>query len=233
MASSPGGRYLAVAHSDNYVRFYHGFNYVKLGEYNVGFTINVLRFSNDGYYLAVGGASSSVTVINAYQSFGLNSTVNPGVGSVVVGVDFSNDSLKFVACGGSGTGAGKISLYTVSHTAAWTAVGTPATMNPASSSPNDCRISHLDGKIAVDIATKITIYDSSLANPVAWSATGTIYTKMAFDPLGTNLFVIDTSGNQFTNLVIATGATTTITGSAGILNAVDVTSTAKYIATGG
>ncbi len=106
-------------------------------------------------------------------------------------------------------------------------------MIPASSSPNDCRINHLDGKIAVDIATKITIYDSSLANPVSWTATGTTYTKMAFDPLGTNLFVIDTSGTQFSNIVIATGTSTAITGSAGILNAVDVTSTAKYIATGG
>ncbi len=66
MASSFAGRYLAVAHADHFVRFYSGASHEKVGEYSVGYAINVVRFSSDGYYLAVAGASSSVLIINAY-----------------------------------------------------------------------------------------------------------------------------------------------------------------------
>jgi len=66
MAVSPGGRYLAVAHVDNWVRFYHADNYVKIGEYNVGAVVNALRFSNDGYYLAIGAVLTTVPILNAY-----------------------------------------------------------------------------------------------------------------------------------------------------------------------
>lgn len=31
MVVSPSGRYLAVAHNDNFVRFYQGSNYIKIG----------------------------------------------------------------------------------------------------------------------------------------------------------------------------------------------------------
>ena len=236
MAASPSGRYLAVAHVDNFVRLYHGDNYNKLGEYNVGILINVLRFSNDGNYLAVGAASGTVTILNAYEPFGLNTTVTSGIGSNVVGIDFSNDSSKFVACGGTGTGAGKINLFIVSHTAAWAAaIATPVNMVPAASPANDCRISPFDGKIAVDISTKILIYDAALTTvtPTTWAAGSTIYSKLAFDPLGTNIMYIDLTGNQFFNLIIATGVATALSGPAAILNTLDFSFDGKHIATGG
>ena len=66
---SPSGQYLAVAHSDNIIRFYHADNYNKLGQHIVGFTVNIIRYSNDGLYLAVGGVSTTVKIINGYEPF--------------------------------------------------------------------------------------------------------------------------------------------------------------------
>ena len=157
MATSLGGRYLAVAHVDNYVRFYYGDSYSKAGEYNVGFSINVIRFSNDGYYLAVGGASGSVTIINAYEPFGYNTTVNPNVGSNIIGIDFSNASnLKFLACGRNTYGVGKVNLMNIVHGTTWSnANNNSMSMNLASSAPNDCRLSPFDGKIIVNTDSKL------------------------------------------------------------------------------
>lgn len=123
-------------------------------------------------------------------------------------------------------------MSTVSHTAAWT-TGTPTAMNPASNSPNDCRISPLDGKIAVDIATKITVFDAALANPASWAAWSTTYTKIVFDPLTNFLLYIDTNGNQFFNLNVATGAAAALVGPGAILSASDFSKDGKYISTGG
>lgn len=166
MAISPSGRYLVLAHNDNKVRFYHGFNYLEVGEYTVAYSINVIRFSNDGNYLAIGGDASSVTIINGYEPFGFNTTVTANIGSNVYGMDFSNDSTRFVACGGNGNGAGKINLFAVSHTSAWTSVSGAVNMNPASSTPNDCRISPFDGRVAVNINSKISIYTATLTTPI-------------------------------------------------------------------
>lgn len=157
IATSLTGQYLAVAHNDQFVRIYYGSSYAQAGEYFVGFQVNVLRFSNDGYYLAIAGASSSVLIINAYEPFGYNTTLSPNVGSFIVGIDFGNASaLKFLVCGGNPTGAGKINLMNVIHTHPWTnAINISVSVNPTSSNPNDCRISPFDGRIIVSTDLKL------------------------------------------------------------------------------
>ena len=157
MATSLGGRYLAVSHNDQFVRIYNGNSFTKTGEYFVGFPINVLRFSNDGYYLAIAGGSSSVIIINAYEPFAYNTTFSPNVGSFVVGIDFGNASaLKFLACGGNSNSSGKINLMNIVHANPWTnAIITPLNTNPNSTNPNDCRISPFDGRIIVSTDLKL------------------------------------------------------------------------------
>lgn len=67
-----------------------------------------MRFSNDGNYLAIGGASNNVIILNGFEPFSVNRTMNAfgtATGTNVAGLDFSSDSSRFITCG-SGTSGG-------------------------------------------------------------------------------------------------------------------------------
>ena len=235
MVVSPSGRYLAVAHNDNVVRFYQGLNYILLGSYNVGYSINTMRFSNNGLYLAIGGSSSLVTILNAYEPFTLNRTMgafNGITATSVVGVDFSSDSTKFIACG-SATGGGKMSMYTVDPLLAWSpSANSPVSMVPASNAAIDCRFSPFDGKIAIIISNKITIYDPTLTTASSTLTSSTNFNRVVFDPLSSQLVFIDWAGAKFTNWVIG-GATTQLTVTGANFFDSDFMPNGNYVAAGG
>jgi hypothetical protein len=48
------------------VRFYSAVNYNMLGEVSVGSAVNVMRFSQDGNYLAVGTIDDKIRLVYAY-----------------------------------------------------------------------------------------------------------------------------------------------------------------------
>jgi hypothetical protein len=179
-------------------------NHMKVGEYNPGFTINVIRFSNDGNYLAIGGVSPNIVVINGFEPFNLNKTFPHSLGSSLYGLDFSSDSTKFLACGATTAIpiVGKVWLYAVTATGtAWanlTAAPISPVPNPATTSlvPNDCRISPFDGKIGVALLATIFIYSDTLDSSALYfySPSNTNFSKIAFDPLGTYLLYHDRTG---------------------------------------
>lgn len=170
-----------------------------------------MRFSNDGYYLAIGGASNLLTILNAYEPFTLNRTmpaINTLTATNIVGLDFSNDSTKFIACGAANSGGGRLSMYTVDPLLAWTpTTSSPLNMNPASNAATDCRISPFNGNVAVVIAGKITIYDSTLTTTTGTLTASSSFSKVVFDPLATSLVYIDLNSPKLMNW-ITTGTTT-------------------------
>ena len=119
MAVSPGGKYLAVANINNLVTFYHTTNYIEIGKYNAAVTINVMRFSNDGYFLAI-GAQNNILFLNGYEPFGLNSSFDGRVAGTVSGLDFSSDSSKFLVCGASMMHLFNVNIATAPST--WTSI---------------------------------------------------------------------------------------------------------------
>jgi WD40 repeat protein len=66
MTVSPSNRHLAILHSNNLVKIYHTSNYQLLATYNMGTTVNVIRWSPDGNYLAVVGHDDQVRFIQGY-----------------------------------------------------------------------------------------------------------------------------------------------------------------------
>ncbi len=252
MVLSPSGKYLAVAHVDNVIRFYHGDNHVKLGEYTPGFPINVIRFSNDGNYLAIGGVSTNIVVINGYEPFDLNRTFAHGLGSTIFGLDFSSDSTKFVACGATTVTPlqGFVWLYNVLPTGADWANATLAKLNPGGTATviNDCRISPFDGRIGVATPATLYLYSPLLAPLTAptisvWTpATGTTnFSKISFNPNGISLTYIDRTGFELFEQYLAeagpkpamTVPRNNVTATANILWDLDISSDGKYTAAGG
>ena len=196
-----------------------------------------MRFSNDGYYLAIGGASNSLTILNAYEPFTLNRTMAPIhtlTATNVVGLDFSNDSTKFIACGAASSGGGRLSMYTVDPLLAWTpTTASPLNMNPAANAAIDCRISPFNGHVAVVIASKITVFDSTLVTTIGTTTVSSSFSKVAFDPLASQLVYIDLSASKLMNWVIGGGAPTQLTGPSTALADSDFMFNGKYIAAGG
>lgn len=195
-----------------------------------------MRFSNNGYYLAIGGASNSLTILNAYEPFTLNRTMAPLhtlTATNVVGLDFSNDSTKFIACGAA-TGGGRLSMYTVDPLLAWTpTTASPLNMNPASNAAIDCRISPFNGQVAIVIASKITVYDPILSTTVATTTVSSSFSKVVFDPLAAQLVYIDLSTSKLMNWVIGGGAPTQLTGPSTALADSDFMFNGKCVAAGG
>ena len=100
MEISPSNRYVAIGLENGDVKVYSAYNYVLLSSYPTGNTVNVVRFSEDGKYLAIGTISSVIiTILNGYYPFNLNITVPTSVGSDVIGIDFSKSSTQMVVCG--------------------------------------------------------------------------------------------------------------------------------------
>lgn len=150
----------------------------------------------------------------------------------VAGLDFSQDSTNFVTCGAV-SGGGRFSLFTVDPLLAWTPIaGSPKITNPSTSSAIDCRISPFNGAIGVTVASRITIYDSTLSTSVSYNAASG-YSEIIFDPLAGQLLYIDTNTNRFVNMIISSGTTNTLTGPTTSLSASDFMSNGNYIATGG
>ena len=112
MDVSPGGRLLAVAHSDNFVRFYHPKTYVYIQKINAGNPINAIRFSNDGNYFAVGTTSATINVYYGYQNFTIAKVLTSTLGGNINGLDWFKDSSKMVVCGGA-SGSGEVGYFTV------------------------------------------------------------------------------------------------------------------------
>lgn len=180
-----------------------------------------MRFSYDGYYLAVGGNNPNVIILNAYEPFGLNRTINPNVGNPVNGLDFSKDSSKFVACGG--TGSGNLNYLTVNHINAWVNVfSTPFNTIQPGGTATDCRISLFDGKLSVTNSQRVTFFDSSGSILNTYSPSSTTFTKNVFDPLSNFFLFINANSNRFSRLNVATGSVSVIQSSTGTLNAVDI-----------
>ena len=195
-----------------------------------------MRFSNDGYYLAIGGASNLITILNAYEPFTLNRTMaalNTLTATNIVGLDFTHDSTKFITCGSATAGGGRLSMYTVDPLLAWTPTLTsPLNMNPASNAAIDCRISPFNGHVAVVIANKITVYDPTLTTTTGTLTTSSSFSKVVFDPLSAQLVYIDLSASKFMNWIIG-GGTSQLNGPSNSLFDSDYMTNGKYIATGG
>lgn len=74
--------------------------------------VNSVRFSNDGTYLALGANNGRVHILNAYEPFSLNHTINDFTGSIV-SVDFSEDSTFLASCADEGNG--KVNIYPIAN----------------------------------------------------------------------------------------------------------------------
>ncbi len=121
-----------------------------------------------------------------------------------MGLDFSNDSSKFVACGG--TGSGSFNYLNVVHNAAWTNIfATVFTPVQPGGFPTDCRISPFDGKLSVTNSRRVTFFTSAGASPATYAPGSTTFSRTAFDPLANFFIYIDTDGDQFFNMSVATG----------------------------
>ena len=209
MVISPSNKYLAVAHTDNIVRFYLADNHVKVGEYNPSMTVNVIRFSNDGNYLAIGGVSDNIVIINGYEPFNLNKTIPHGLGltgSIVYGLDFNKESTKFVACGASTVPRASVWIYDVLATGTVWPNSTAGPINPGTATVvNDCRISPFDNKIGVATPATLYLYNDILpaTTTTTWSNTNTNYSKIAFNPTGTSIMYIDRNGFELFEQFIA------------------------------